>query len=612
MLKESLTIINRYPGVKPFSSEEDFLFFGRQSEVEALNSLIFIKQTIVLYGKSGYGKSSLINAGIIPKLKENNEWFYFSVRFNNYSDKDTDQNLSPLRTLKQRLSENIKPENGNVLDKLIPNESSVWYWVKQHQLQNNKAKFIFFFDQFEELFTYTTEEIAEFSEQFADLLYNTLPLNYRNKVADAEEENMLSDNEYDFLYNKPEIKVVFSIRSDRLSLLNSLTEKHPSILKHCYELNALNIADAQQAIIEPAKLSQDIGFTTSAFSFTQRAIDKILKSVANPDDGKIEASTLQIVCRYVEDNLVKENNYSEINDEHLGDIADIFKQYYQGILSKLSNKEKLQAQHLIEDELIDGDKRNPLSATYIKSKFGLTEDLLTQLEQSSLLRKERDASGRILYEVSHDSLVSAIDRVAQNRREQEVEKRQFKQLLELEEERKRVAELEALKNKAELRYKVAFWISALLVFVLGFTVFLGVRSKSLSTEKERLTSESEKLKNELNEKERQKIILDGEVEKKKLELKKQEVFIEDAKKRADSITNQAKILQFNYNFEEAKKHLNFAERYINVNDKSAAFKELNIASTFLKTKDLLPTIQERDRKILLNEIEKKKKELITN
>ena len=472
--------LNRYPGVKPFSVSENFMFFGRQTDVEALNTLIFLKQTVVLYGKSGYGKSSLINAGIIPKLQENESWSYFSIRFNNYFEKETEQNLSPLQTVKKRLSENIKPSPKNVLDKLIPNENSFWYWVKQHQLHNEKTNFIFFFDQFEELFTYSKEQISEFSEQLSELLYNTLPLKFKNRIAEAEENNVLTDDEHDFLYQKPDVKVVFSIRSDRLSLLNSLTDKHPYILKHCYELNALNTTDAKQAIVEPAKLSKDFGFLTPEFSFTPQAIEKILNSIANPDDGKIEAATLQIICRFVEDNLVAVQNNLSINEADLGEIADIFQHYYENILSKLSKKERHQAQHLIEDELIDGSRRNPLSATYITTKFGLTEQLLNQLEQSSLLRKERDASGRILYEVSHDSLVTAIEKVAQDRRKDEevIEKLQLEQ--QIKEEKKKTQELELLNKKAVFRYKLAFVLAFLSLGIAVVAVYFRQQSVTAS------------------------------------------------------------------------------------------------------------------------------------
>jgi hypothetical protein len=462
------TVLNRYPGVKPFSTSEDFLFFGRQSDIEALNTLIFIKQTVVLYGKSGYGKSSLINAGIIPKLKENESWSHFSIRFNNFSEKESGHNFSPSQTFRQRISENIVLKKDNVLDKLIPNEDSFWYWVKQLQSQQPNTNYIFFFDQFEELFTYPKEQIQNFSDELSELLYNTLPLKFKKKIAETDEQNLISNEEHEFLYDKPEVKVIFLIRSDRIALLNNLTDRHPAILQHSYELNALSAHDARQAIIRPASIPIEFGFATKSFSFTEKAIDKIIESIANPQDGKIEAATLQIVCRYVEDNLVLINKLSKIDENNLGDITDIFQQYYQGILNKLSITEKFKAQELIEDELIDGERRNPLSATYIKTKFGISDNLLSQLEQSSLLRKERDASGRILYEVSHDSLVAAIARVAEARRKNESLIKQTELEQQVFEERKRAEELETLNKKAVFRFRLAAVLTVVSILITAF------------------------------------------------------------------------------------------------------------------------------------------------
>ncbi|HOZ85095.1 MAG TPA: hypothetical protein PK191_06370 [Niabella sp.] len=476
------TVIYRYPGVKPFSTSEEFLFFGRQTDIEALHTLIFIKQIVVLYGKSGYGKSSLINAGIIPKLKENDTWNYFSVRFNNFSEKEGGVNVSPSQTFRQKLSDNINPSKKNILDNLIPNENSFWYWIKQNQYQNRKMSYIFFFDQFEELFTYPLEKVQEFSEQLSELLYNTLPVKFKKKIAELDELNIVSDEDHEFLYDKPEIKVVFSIRSDRLSLLNALTSEHPSILQHCYELNALSTEDTKQAIIRPASISTESGFKTPSFSFTDKAIDKITKSVCNQQDGKTEAATLQIVCRYIEVNLVAIKHLHTIDEHNLGEITDIFQQYYQGVLNKLPDTEKLKAQQLIEDELIDGDRRNPLSASYIKTKFGLSENLLLQLEQSSLLRRERDASGRILYEVSHDSLVAAIERVAVARRRVEETLRNIELEKQVIEERNRAEELERLNKKAVFRYKLSLGLVALSLIIATMAVFF--RQQSVKAEQE--------------------------------------------------------------------------------------------------------------------------------
>ena len=58
----------RYPGVKPFATTEQELFFGRDRDIEDLWNLLWLSKLVVLFGKSGYGKSSLINAGILPEI----------------------------------------------------------------------------------------------------------------------------------------------------------------------------------------------------------------------------------------------------------------------------------------------------------------------------------------------------------------------------------------------------------------------------------------------------------------------------------------------------------------------------------------------------------------
>ena len=470
----------RYPGVKPFTAAEKDLFFGREKDIEDLDRLIFIKQTVVLYGKSGYGKSSLLNAGIIPLLQAEGTWTCFSIRFNNFSEREKETLVSPSDNIKLRLKQGLDKNATSLLDTILPGEDSFWYWIKTHQWAAKKSQFIFFFDQFEELFTYPKAQVEEFSEQLSQLLYTTVPVKFRRQLAEMDEQNEVSDELHQFLYERPEIKVVFSVRSDRISLLNILTDRHPSILQNCYELDALTRQEAEQAIVNPAKAPQEEGFATAPFSFSEDALQKILNSVANPQDGKIETATLQIICRFIESDLVSEKKLTIITGESLGDIADIFRQYYESILSRLNPEERDKAQRLIEDELIEEGRRNTLTASYIKKKFRIEEDLLLQLEQSSLLRKERDAAGRILYEISHDTLVGAIERVAQKRRLIEEEAKRQKLEEQIAEERSRAAHLEELNKKAVFRWRLSmgFAFISLIVAVLAFYFFQRANQQS--------------------------------------------------------------------------------------------------------------------------------------
>ncbi len=60
--------IDRYPGPRSFESNEQAIFRGRTSEIKDLLDLIRLEQVLVLFSKSGLGKSSLLNAGVGPAL----------------------------------------------------------------------------------------------------------------------------------------------------------------------------------------------------------------------------------------------------------------------------------------------------------------------------------------------------------------------------------------------------------------------------------------------------------------------------------------------------------------------------------------------------------------
>ena len=58
----------RYPGLNYFTASQRAQFFGRDDEIEELHALILTEKIVTLFGKSGYGKSSLLRAGILPLL----------------------------------------------------------------------------------------------------------------------------------------------------------------------------------------------------------------------------------------------------------------------------------------------------------------------------------------------------------------------------------------------------------------------------------------------------------------------------------------------------------------------------------------------------------------
>src|SRR5262245_48657926 len=62
--------LNPYVGPRPFTRDEHSVFFGRDREIRELSAMVGAYSTILLFAQSGAGKSSLINAGLIPALEK--------------------------------------------------------------------------------------------------------------------------------------------------------------------------------------------------------------------------------------------------------------------------------------------------------------------------------------------------------------------------------------------------------------------------------------------------------------------------------------------------------------------------------------------------------------
>ena len=71
-----------YPGLAHFDEEDAGVFFGRKREIEALMAKLHSKVreggSVCVFGPSGSGKSSLVRAGLIPRLRRHDDWLILS------------------------------------------------------------------------------------------------------------------------------------------------------------------------------------------------------------------------------------------------------------------------------------------------------------------------------------------------------------------------------------------------------------------------------------------------------------------------------------------------------------------------------------------------------
>ena len=251
----------RYPGVTPFSTQQEHIFFGREQDTKDIYRLIRREPLMVLYGKSGLGKSSLLNAGIIPLCHQKGEYHPLSLRFGAWTE---EQQETPLSITKEKLSTGINDEP--ILDKLIPGDDSLWYHAKIRQLQGSANRPLLLFDQFEELFSYPEAEVLAFQQELSELLNTGIPLRFRRQL-EGINAPVLSEEEEDLLETPLNTRIVFAIRSDRMHLLDRLKDYLPNVMRHTFALKALSKEDAKAAIIMPAQAKGD--FQTQPLTIVQ-------------------------------------------------------------------------------------------------------------------------------------------------------------------------------------------------------------------------------------------------------------------------------------------------------------------------------------------------------
>ena len=153
-LGEPLWQGNPYRGLKSFGAEHAPIFFGRGPETDALVSRVRDgARVLAVVGASGSGKSSLVAAGLLPRLAAgavpgSQDWVM--VRFT-----PAERGDNPFRALALALSPRLPDADADSLAARLAAEPS-WIETLADRLLDAKpapAELLLFADQFEELFT---------------------------------------------------------------------------------------------------------------------------------------------------------------------------------------------------------------------------------------------------------------------------------------------------------------------------------------------------------------------------------------------------------------------------------------------------------------------------
>ncbi len=368
----------------PETAARKLLFCGRDDESYDVAKLIMGNIFVTLYGKSGIGKTSLLNAGVFPELREE-QYTPLSLRLGMRDETNPQRYQSMIVGAVERKVSRF--ETIDVIDEQQDEQAAdyLWNYFARHRFYDKNGEPttpVLVFDQFEEVFRSDREEAETLLRQ----------LDYINDKDHALDNCSVEGRPYRYEQN---FRFVVSIREDDLYRLeDSLDNCYLPALKRCrYRLRSLSEQGARDAILIPGKglfkAEEEKGIA-----------DRIIAKSKN-EDGSISTNIVSLLCSRI---FV---DYQRSGADHITPTlvdsflkGNPFERFYNEATRGFSNREK----SYIEDNLVDvNGRRNSIPESNFLSNVKNGAVLLDG-ERKILQRTSTSSDGgNYRVELIHDS-----------------------------------------------------------------------------------------------------------------------------------------------------------------------------------------------------------------
>lgn len=268
---------NTFLGLQPYTEDDAYRFKGRTEESQELFRLIVRNDFTVCYAESGEGKTSLLNAGVFPLLREN-MYFPIAITFTNDDYKVTPDSFDTIidRCIKDSITEyNEKNKGVNVEYKLCSTDFQgldcqaelqrklskySWWKLRNYRPQAMGLTFtpVFVFDQFEEVFNLPGSIVwtKKFFDWLEDVSSDSCPDEIAKKV-----RGIIGDKAaFPTIKEEKGFKAVFSLRKEFIGELDywgMQTHFIPALKDNRYCLKALTYEGAKKVMTQQERFNED-------------------------------------------------------------------------------------------------------------------------------------------------------------------------------------------------------------------------------------------------------------------------------------------------------------------------------------------------------------------
>ncbi|MCO5247010.1 MAG: hypothetical protein M9927_24865 [Anaerolineae bacterium] len=379
---------NPYVGARPYQQGETL--YGRSREQRRLLNQLIADRIVLLNSPSGAGKTSLIQAALIPDLEAEHFLVLPVARVNAELPKElagrADVNrylLSLLLSLDEKPTQGAEP---TPLETLAT--TSLDTYLTKIEEANPQQSIVLIVDQFEEIVTVDPTDDAG-----RQVFFDQLSVALRNRRRWA----------------------LFAMREEFVTRLDPLVRAVPTRLAMRFRLELLSPDGALEAIKGPPG-QQHVTFDDEA---ARRLVDDLRTVRVQQDDGSsvdtpgnsVEPVQLQVVCQRLWSGLRADDMTIGLDDvEALGDVSKALEGYFdEQVAAVAAGRVDLERtmRDWFETQLITAQGIRTQIAQEPGATRGLDNAVIEQLVQRRLVRSERRRAVN-WYELAHDRLIRPV------------------------------------------------------------------------------------------------------------------------------------------------------------------------------------------------------------